>query len=194
MWTQVVGKVRLALLPYASVRTAEDPESSLLGFMQSTYEAAAELGRWDRTALEAGLAGHSGHFPNSPRGAAAQSAECGTCWLSMTSSLGSIPDPPTCMLGGADGKTLFQMKAERRGVERMGEMFQSKMAGPAGVCNGYTNRFDLDSLFPLRIPAKAIGHSEVFDHNTVGGRISGRREACFRPDDHLLVVGVSSVR
>ena len=31
-----------------------------------------------------------------------------------------------CMLGGADGKTLFLMNAEWRGVERMGELFQSK--------------------------------------------------------------------
>ena len=31
-----------------------------------------------------------------------------------------------CMLGGADGKTLFLMNAEWRGVEGMGEMFQSK--------------------------------------------------------------------
>ena len=31
-----------------------------------------------------------------------------------------------CMLGGADGKTLFLMTAEWRGVERMGEMFQSQ--------------------------------------------------------------------
>jgi sugar lactone lactonase YvrE len=30
-----------------------------------------------------------------------------------------------CMLGGADGQTLFLMNAEWRGVERMGEMFQS---------------------------------------------------------------------
>jgi sugar lactone lactonase YvrE len=30
-----------------------------------------------------------------------------------------------CMLGGADGKTLFLMNAEWRGVERMGELFQS---------------------------------------------------------------------
>ncbi len=30
------------------------------------------------------------------------------------------------MLGGAEGKTLFLMNAEGRGVERMGEMFQSK--------------------------------------------------------------------
>src|SRR5436309_1005810 len=31
-----------------------------------------------------------------------------------------------CMLGGADGRTLFLMNAEWRGVEKMGEMFQSK--------------------------------------------------------------------
>jgi sugar lactone lactonase YvrE len=31
-----------------------------------------------------------------------------------------------CMLGGADGKTLFLMTAEWRGVERMGELFQSQ--------------------------------------------------------------------
>jgi hypothetical protein len=33
----------------------------------------------------------------------------------------------------------------------------------------------------MRIPAKAITHSGVFDHPTVGGRASGRREACFSP-------------
>jgi len=31
-----------------------------------------------------------------------------------------------CMLGGEDGRTLFLMTAEWRGVERMGEMFRSK--------------------------------------------------------------------
>jgi hypothetical protein len=41
------------LLPYSTVRTAEDPDAVLLGFFQSTYEAAAELGGWDRAALEA---------------------------------------------------------------------------------------------------------------------------------------------
>jgi hypothetical protein len=40
------------ILPYASVRAAEDPDATLLAFFQSTYEAAAELGRWDRAALE----------------------------------------------------------------------------------------------------------------------------------------------
>jgi hypothetical protein len=40
------------LLPYAAVRTADDPDAFLLSFFESTYEAAAELGRWDRAALE----------------------------------------------------------------------------------------------------------------------------------------------
>jgi hypothetical protein len=40
------------LLPYAAVRSAEDPEATLLSFLQSTYDAAADLGRWDRAALE----------------------------------------------------------------------------------------------------------------------------------------------
>jgi hypothetical protein len=41
------------LLPYTAVRTAADPEATLRSFCRSTYEAAAELGGWDRTALEA---------------------------------------------------------------------------------------------------------------------------------------------
>ena len=40
------------LLPYAAVRTADDPDAMLLSFFESTYEAAAELGGWDRAALE----------------------------------------------------------------------------------------------------------------------------------------------
>ncbi len=40
------------LLPYAAVRTAQDPDAVLLTFLQSTYEAGAELGRWDRPGLE----------------------------------------------------------------------------------------------------------------------------------------------
>lgn len=42
------------LLPYKTVRTARDPDATLLEFLQSTYEAAADLGKWDRGALEAG--------------------------------------------------------------------------------------------------------------------------------------------
>ena len=40
------------LLPYEAVRTAADPDAALLDFCQSTYEAAADLGGWDRAALE----------------------------------------------------------------------------------------------------------------------------------------------
>ena len=40
------------LLPYAAVRAAADPEAALLAFLQSTYDAAADLARWDRAALE----------------------------------------------------------------------------------------------------------------------------------------------
>jgi hypothetical protein len=42
------------LLPYKAVRTAEDPDAALLAFLQTTYEAAAELAHWDRAALEVG--------------------------------------------------------------------------------------------------------------------------------------------
>jgi hypothetical protein len=40
------------VLPYAAVRQAADPEADLLAFLQSTYEAAANLAAWDRDALE----------------------------------------------------------------------------------------------------------------------------------------------
>jgi hypothetical protein len=40
------------LLPYTAVRTADHPDALLLSFLQSTYEAAATLGDWDRNALE----------------------------------------------------------------------------------------------------------------------------------------------
>ena len=40
------------LLPYEAVRGAADPEETLLAFLQSTYEAAADLAGWDRGALE----------------------------------------------------------------------------------------------------------------------------------------------
>jgi hypothetical protein len=40
------------ILPYESVRTYADPEGALLEFLQSTYEAAANLAKWDRASLE----------------------------------------------------------------------------------------------------------------------------------------------
>lgn len=40
------------LLPYHLVRTAPDPDVTLLTFLQSTYEAAADLAGWDRSQVE----------------------------------------------------------------------------------------------------------------------------------------------
>lgn len=42
------------ILPYDDVRNAKSPEQTLLDFMQSTYEAGAELAGWNRPALERG--------------------------------------------------------------------------------------------------------------------------------------------
>jgi hypothetical protein len=40
------------LLPYEAVASAADPDQTLMEFLDTTYAAAAELGDWDRTALE----------------------------------------------------------------------------------------------------------------------------------------------
>ena len=40
------------LLPYDAVRMASDPDATLMEFLVSTYEAAADLAKWDRGALE----------------------------------------------------------------------------------------------------------------------------------------------
>jgi len=40
------------ILPYESVRNSTDPERTVLEFLQSTYEVAANLAKWDRESLE----------------------------------------------------------------------------------------------------------------------------------------------
>jgi hypothetical protein len=40
------------LLPYEAVRVSPDPEAALTAFLTSTYDVAADLGRWDRALLE----------------------------------------------------------------------------------------------------------------------------------------------
>lgn len=40
------------VLPYEAVRTVDDPDAALLAFLETTYAAAADLGDWDRAALE----------------------------------------------------------------------------------------------------------------------------------------------
>lgn len=44
--------LREFILPYDAVREASDPDAALLSFLQSAYEAAANSGGWDRSALE----------------------------------------------------------------------------------------------------------------------------------------------
>jgi len=44
--------LREFILPYRVVRTAASPDDAILAFAQSTYEAAADLAKWDRKALE----------------------------------------------------------------------------------------------------------------------------------------------
>jgi hypothetical protein len=45
-------EIKEFLLPYEAVRTADDPDRAVARFLQTTYEAAAELGGWDRSTLE----------------------------------------------------------------------------------------------------------------------------------------------
>ena len=40
------------LLPYEAVQRSEDPEATLMAFLESSYRAAADLGGWDRRALD----------------------------------------------------------------------------------------------------------------------------------------------
>jgi hypothetical protein len=44
--------LREFILPYDEVRKAKSPEDILLDFLQTTYEAAANLAKWDRASLE----------------------------------------------------------------------------------------------------------------------------------------------
>jgi hypothetical protein len=48
-WTD---QLREFLLPYESVRTSPDPDRTVLDFFNSTYDAAANLAKWDRASLE----------------------------------------------------------------------------------------------------------------------------------------------
>jgi hypothetical protein len=48
-WAGPLGEF---VLPYEAARSAADPDRAVLDFFQSTYDAAADLGGWDRAALE----------------------------------------------------------------------------------------------------------------------------------------------
>jgi len=44
--------LREFLLPYEATRTSTDPDATVLSFFNATYDAAADLAKWDRAALE----------------------------------------------------------------------------------------------------------------------------------------------
>jgi hypothetical protein len=46
------GDLKEFLLPYDAVRLSPSPETALMDFLESTYEAGANLAKWDRKALE----------------------------------------------------------------------------------------------------------------------------------------------
>ena len=48
-WSAEAGEF---ILPYDAVRAASDPAATLMRFLESSYAAAANLGGWDRAALE----------------------------------------------------------------------------------------------------------------------------------------------
>ena len=52
------------VLPYEVVRTSDDPDATLTAFLESTYEAAADLASWDRADFERPV----GYTPYQPAG------------------------------------------------------------------------------------------------------------------------------
>jgi len=56
LWSDDLGEF---VLPYKAVAIAENPDQVLLDFLQSTFDAAADLGQWDLTANQ------RRHFPGS---------------------------------------------------------------------------------------------------------------------------------
>ena len=44
--------LREFILPYDAVRQSDSPDDTLLEFLQTTYEAAANLAKWNRSSLE----------------------------------------------------------------------------------------------------------------------------------------------
>jgi hypothetical protein len=48
------GELGEFILPYDTVRKADSPEDAIVAFVDSTYDQAATLGRWNRAVLERG--------------------------------------------------------------------------------------------------------------------------------------------
>jgi hypothetical protein len=47
-----IDDTRWPQLPYEAVRQSAEPDQVLRAFIDSTYAQAADLGRWDRAALD----------------------------------------------------------------------------------------------------------------------------------------------
>ena len=58
--------LREFILPYDAVRESPSPERTLLDFLETTYEAAANLGQWNRASLERPQDPRSGVHPGEP--------------------------------------------------------------------------------------------------------------------------------
>jgi predicted GNAT family acetyltransferase len=65
------------ILPYEAVQSAADPDAALMEFLVSTYEAAADLGGWDRDLLDCmqGRRGQARTHDAAPPGPASPSTE-----------------------------------------------------------------------------------------------------------------------
>ncbi len=50
------AELREFILPYEDVRNAADPKAALMEFLETTYEAGADLGHWDRAGTREALA------------------------------------------------------------------------------------------------------------------------------------------
>lgn len=71
-WDEALGEF---LLPYRAVRESPDPEAMLLRFLATTYEAAADTGEWDRSALECSIG-----IPGEPRAIGGATSHLGVSW------------------------------------------------------------------------------------------------------------------
>jgi hypothetical protein len=52
-WDAALGEF---ILKYDEVRASDDADAAVMGFLESTYEAAADAANWDRKALERPIA------------------------------------------------------------------------------------------------------------------------------------------
>jgi Family of unknown function (DUF5996) len=52
LWSKELSEF---LLPHEAMRSESDPDAALIAFLQSTYDAAADLGKWDCADLDCAI-------------------------------------------------------------------------------------------------------------------------------------------